>query len=99
MARLISSAIKFYIAGDAYPTIMTGLRHSDIFEKMYKLGIKYDKQTAAYAVQGFITSDDQFVDRYDAIGIAYSAGQISENFDNPILFSEDVWPPRKGDTI
>ena len=97
MARLTSSAIKFYIAGDAYPTIMTGLRHSDIFEKIYKLGIKYDKQTA---VQGFITSDDQFVDRYDAIGIAYSAGQIpEEKFNNPILFSEDVWPPRKGDSI
>lgn len=97
MARLISSAIKFYIRGDVCPTIMTGLRHCDIFEKMYKLGIKYDKQTA---VQGFITSDDQFVDRYDAIGIAYSAGQIpEEKFNNPILFSEDVWPPKKGDSI
>lgn len=96
MARLTSSAIKFYIAGDAYPTVMTGLRHCDIFEKMYNLNIKYDKQTI---IQGFMTSDDQFVDRYDAIGIAYSAGQIPENFNSNILFSEDIWPPKKGDNI
>lgn len=92
MSKLVSSAIKFRIKDSNYDIVMCGLRHCDIFEQMFKLRIDYDKNSA---VQGFWTSDDHFVDRRDAVYIARAAGQISDDFDSVILYSEDVWPERK----
>ena len=87
MARIVASAIRFTLPYDLYPIIMTGKRHSDIFLTMKNLGIKYDKNRIT---QGFLTSNDQFVDRYEAAGIAWDAGQIDKEVN--MLFSEDVWP-------
>jgi hypothetical protein len=41
-----------------------------------------------------MTDTNQFVDRYDAMEIAYNAKQIDEKTYDPCrqLFSEDVWP-------
>ena len=57
--------------------------------------IEYDKQAA---VQGFLTDNDTFVDRYEAFEIACAAGQLlpeaKEEYKDKIitqLFSEDVW--------
>lgn len=94
---LVASAIKFYQIGNEYPTIMCGKRHCDVFEKMYKLGIKYDKNTH---IQGFWTNDNRFVDRKEAIAIAWKANQINDDkLKCGELFSEDVWPPEENDTI
>ena len=93
--KLVSAAIKFYMNDDAYPTIMCGKRHAYILEKMFSLGIKYDKQTA---VQGFLTDTNLFVDRYNAFLIARETDQFlpeaKEAYadkDIAQLFSEDVW--------
>ena len=93
--KLVSAAIKFYIKGDTYPTIMCGKRHYNVLEKMYNLHIEYDKQTA---IQGFLTDNDTFVDRYEAFEIACAAGQLlpeaKEEYKDKIitqLFSEGVW--------
>lgn len=93
--RVVSAAIKFYIVDDEYPTIMCGKRHANVFEKMYDLQIKYNKQTA---IQGFLTDENSFVDRYEAFEIARAADQLlpeaKEEYKNKIvteLFSEDVW--------
>ena len=93
--KLVSAAIKFYIKGDTYPTIMCGKRHYKVLEKMYNLHIEYDKQDV---VQGFLTDNDTFVDRYEAFEIACAAGQLlpeaKEEYKDKIitqLFSEDVW--------
>ena len=93
--KVVSAAIKFYIVDDEYPTIMCGKRHSNVFEKMYDLHIKYDKQTA---IQGFLTNENSFVDRYEAFEIARAADQLlpeaKEEYKDKIatqLFSEDVW--------
>lgn len=86
------SAIKFYLASDykkENPIIMTGLRHCDIYEQMFKLHIVYDK---ASAVQGFITDEDKFIDRYEAVYVARAANQVSIDFNEAQLFSEDIWP-------
>lgn len=94
---LVASAIKFYQVGDEYPTIMCAKRHCDIFKKMYNLGIEYDKNTH---VQGFWTSDNKFVNRKEAIVIAWKAGQVGDDkLKNSELFSEDVWPPEENDII
>ena len=89
-----SSAIYFYIKEDKYPTIMCGKRHCDIFEKMHNLGISYDKTTA---IQGFLTSVGRFVNRYEAADIAFMSGQLKGRVN--CLYSEDIWPPEKNDTI
>ena len=71
--KIVSTAIKFYIKVDTYSTIMCGKRHCDVFEKMYNMHIEYDKQTA---VQGFLTDNNTFVDRYEAFKIAHMADQL-----------------------
>ena len=87
---LTSSAIKFWTEDNPdYPIIICGKRHGDIFERMFYLRIKYDKKTH---VQGFMTNELQFVDRYDAVYIAMDAGQIPFDFQGSLLYSEDVWP-------
>ena len=91
---IVSSAIYFHIKDDFYPTAMCGKRHCDIFEKMHSLNISYDKTTA---IQGFLTSAGRFVDRHEAATIAFASGQIKERVN--YLYSEDIWPPEKNDTI
>lgn len=95
MAKIISSAIKFKLVNDSYWAILTGKRHPDILEKMFQLRLIYDKNTA---IQGFLTDDDRFVDRFEAMEIAMQANQISENILKEIertkqmqLYSEDIW--------
>lgn len=101
MPKLVAAAIKFKPKGCDYFQIMCGKRHCNVLEMMYKLRIEYEKATA---VQGFLTEDDQFVDRYDAARMAYYSGQLSPDtelwqkmakdedmiYGHP-LFSEDVW--------
>ena len=68
---------------------MCGLRHADIFEEMFHLGIEYDKNTYE---TGFMTDDYKFLNRHDAIDEAIVSGQISKDFKGFELYSEDIWP-------
>lgn len=100
MPKLVAAAIKFKPKGCEYFQIMCGKRHCDVLEMMYNLRIEYEKTTA---VQGFLSEDDKFLDRYDAALVAYYSGQLSPNtelwqkmsktekdYAYP-LFSEDLW--------
>lgn len=89
MEQLICSAIKFRMINSEYFHIMCGKRHADIFETMFHLGIKYDKITH---IQGFMTDNNRFIDRYEAYEIAKANGQLICEGDSRILYSEDVWP-------
>ena len=100
MPKIVASAIKFKPKGSNYFQIMCGKRHCEIFEMMYKLGIEYEKVSS---VQGFLTDEDQFIDRYDAAHMAFHSGQLSsstelwqkmkqtENVYVHALYSEDLW--------
>lgn len=86
---IICSAIKFHLVSNPiYPVIMTGLRHSDILEQMFNLRLVYNK---IGAVQGFLTDEYQFLDRYKAKEHAISCGQIKTS-EYEELYSEDIWP-------
>lgn len=101
MAKIVAAAIKFKPLDSEYYQIMCGKRHCNVLELMYKHGLDYHK---VGAVQGFLTEDDQFLDRYDAARMAYYSGQLSPNtelwqkmardedmiYAHP-LFSEDLW--------
>lgn len=95
MPKLVAAAIKFYPKDSEYPQIVCGKRHCDCFEWMFKHQVEYDKITH---VQGFLTDENQFVDRYEAFNIAKAANQllpeaIEEYADKAVvqLFSEDLW--------
>ena len=100
MPKIVAAAIKFKPKDSEYYQIMCGKRHCDVLELMCKHGLDYHK---VGAVQGFLTDDDQFVDRYDAARMAYHSGQLKpdtelwqkmkqtdEIYAYP-LFSEDLW--------
>ena len=91
---IIASAIRFFFDDDAhkeFPVIMTGKRHADIFEKMLQMGIKYQKESQ---IQGFITDNFRFLDRFDGLKEAKTCNQIfsKESICGNQLFSEDIWP-------
>ena len=89
MAWIESSAIKFQIANSSFWHIMTAKRHSEIYELLFKYQIPYNPQTL---VEGFMNRNNQFVNRHEAVYEAIDASQLSRDFDNPILWSEDLWP-------
>lgn len=101
MPRIISAAIKFKPRGHEYFQIMCGRRHCDVLEMMYQLHIDYERSSM---IQGFLTDEDQFLDRYDAACAAYFSGQLfpdtelwqkmasDDRFQNAhALYSEDLW--------
>lgn len=70
--------------------IELGYRHHDILRRF-----SGEVQTSPDA-SGFYTSKGRFVDREEAMKIAYEAGQVTEeeaffNGDFSILFSEDLY--------
>ena len=91
MPKLVAAAIKFYPKDSTYPQIVCGKRHCDCLEWMFKHQVEYDKQTH---IQGFLTEDNQFIDRYEAMDIALEEEQLLDpeiyQSGKP-LFSEDVW--------
>ena len=101
MPKIVAAAIKFKPKDSEYYQIMCGKRHCNVLELMYKHGLDYHK---VGAVQGFLTDEDQFVDRYDAAQMAFRSGQMLKDSDTyqkmsadpdaiyayP-LFSEDLW--------
>jgi len=58
-------------------------RHSDI--------IKFIGRKVAYETQGFLTTENKFVDRIEGAKIAIESGQISKLKWPPNLYSEDLW--------
>jgi hypothetical protein len=85
---IIASAIKFKKRDSEYPIILTGLRHSDIREELFKLYPKNQENI----IEGFLTDDDRFLDRYDAKKEAIECDQLFEDTFCQALYSEDIWP-------
>jgi|GEM_PF-2298766 hypothetical protein len=102
---IICSAIH-YDDGIEYPhqakNIHTGLvicgrrHHNCITNASLMLGDKYNKNLANRAAQGFMTSEDRYVNRKEAFRIALAQKQIIHNFydennADQILCSEDLY--------
>jgi len=66
-------------------TVELGYRHHDIF---IRFGDEISRNPSD---QGFFTSKGRFVNRKEAAIIAKTAGQVSSNFSQSRLFSEDLW--------
>ena len=87
MKKIVAAAILFKLT-DNEICLMTDRRHSDIFRKAYQLHLEYKA-----SAQGFLTNDNQFVDRYEAKKIAVAADQliVPEEDTYAELYSEDLW--------
>lgn len=65
------------------PTIITGSDHSDCIHKAIDKKIKMDTN----AIEGFMTSEDNFVGRKEAYKIALDAEQVIYPGDPEVLYS------------
>jgi len=85
MTRIERAAIRH--DGHVYTAAQFG-RHGDVIRSMAAMGLGAGDMYN----QGFVTSDGDFVDRFEALKIAQAAGQIREKTGSPNqLFSEDLW--------
>lgn len=66
--------------------IFTGFDHGECFKQTEKENITDTENLE----QGFITDENEFVDRNTALDIAYKAGQITYDKWNHCLISEDL---------
>jgi hypothetical protein len=73
--------------------VVCGRRHHNCLITAFELNdgkrIDVNKDKERNTIQGFLTSDDRFVDRAEGGQIAFEAGQIEKNTD--CLFSEDLY--------
>jgi len=89
--QIICSAIKM---PDGY--IVRGHRHNDCFHTIAGIPKYKEARKEERLEQGFMTSENKFVDRKEAIIIAVNGGQLNINMDNLIeqnlrLYSENLW--------
>lgn len=93
---IICSAIKF-IDSNNKDCIICGRRHSDCYRTIKYLNEKlFNSLTDQNTEQGFATSKDRFVDRYEAYEIAkreeqFYLPELSLCIETKILTSEDLF--------
>ena len=89
--KLIAAAIKYFIhdTDDEFiDLVLTGQRHSEIRDKAHER--HYDKYEN---IEGFLTDNCEFVNRWTAKQIAVAANQLIVPLEEtyPELYSEDIW--------
>lgn len=86
------SALVYYRLDDPYtPAIIAGARHADCYEKLFKMRIPYEKSSV---IEGFLTDEHQFLDRFAAKYYAVAHNQYHpepEHIESRALYSEDIW--------
>lgn len=94
--KYILCAANHYLDGKKYEHqpvnittgfVVCGRRHHNIFAVLGQVYGQHLKNIQE--IQGFLTSDDRFVDRIEAADIAFAAGQIPELISR--LHSEDLY--------
>ena len=73
---IICAAIKVQMerGGRSVETVIHGLRHANCWELMADMGIQANPTEV---VEGFVDSQDRFLNRYDAFNHALECGQLS----------------------
>ena len=74
--------------------VISGWRHANcIYQVAAILGLRSVPAETGESVQGFLTSENRFVDREEAFDIAVRAGQLNdrERGGSKTLYSEDIY--------
>lgn len=88
--KISSAAIEFEMPnGDKL--IEIGFRHSYIYDGFHERRLREGLVAPVKSVEGFMTSESNFVDRVEAMKIAREAGQLKRQTDKMCLSSEDIW--------
>lgn len=70
--------------------VICGWRHFNCMHLCKAIGFDFKKfDSQGKVIQGFLTSDNLFVDRTEGAEIAINAGQVKEDVD--VLYSEDLY--------
>lgn len=98
--RIICAAVWFQDGIDTYihqpknitsGYVVAGRRHHNCFTTHAMLkGLRSTTSKPISSEQGFITTEDRFVDRKEAYRIAHEAGQVNGQLDKE-LYSEDLY--------
>ena len=103
MERIYSAAIWYKDLPTAkyLPTnintgiVVEGHRHADIIRTVINLigkrTCKSGENCSGNSVEGFVTNENRFVDRTEALQIARDANQIISDTTFPQLYSEDIY--------
>jgi hypothetical protein len=84
--NIIAAAVRYN--GDVYSALPPA-RHSDCIMIVYEI---FGEDRTGHEEQGFITSENRFVDRVKAKEIAEKQGQLLPRAsESRELFSEDAW--------
>lgn len=91
---IASACVRFYTKeeyGDR-EIIIPCHRHADAFYIIRQL-LDCDEIDKPRTEQGFLTHEDQFLNRYDAMQHAIACGQLPPGADKECkeLYSEDLW--------
>ena len=86
---IVASCVKFKPYGFRYWQYCTAKRHASAYDALSMIGLSLRN---AEVVEGFMTDEDKFVNRHEATFIAKECGQISTDFNEFNLYSEDIWP-------
>lgn len=93
---IICAAIKFKILKTNREVVLCGMRHNDIFNNLYEMGLRPNEDYIEIE-QGFINHHHRFLSRQEAYIHAVECGQlplsVRENFDATpgTLYSEDLY--------
>ncbi len=94
---IVCASIKFKIEKTNQETILCGVRHRDCFSQLSELGFE-PKKGYEEIEQGFMTHDNRFLTREEAIAHAVTIGQVNKRVRDRYyekkqteLFSEDLW--------
>lgn len=83
-----------------YTYVICGLRHADCYATLFDLNKELSKKARASSAvtEGFLTTNNEFLDRYDAYEHAKTCGQISAQLrydknqkHETALYSEDLY--------
>lgn len=88
--KIKSAAIKYRKNGDTEFKYATGMSHSQCINYFSCIELRSNMRDMDAEVQGFMTSEDRFVDRVEALAIAKKAGQVSKYYTRDYLISEAI---------
>ena len=94
---IICAAVCFKIDKTGEEVILCGVRHGHCFQQLPLLGVEPRKGYEEIE-QGFVTHDNRFLNRKEALAHAVVCGQVSGDMaidyktkKKKELFSEDLW--------
>ena len=91
MEKIKCAAIKYRLISEPETDkIVGGYDHAYCMDYFRLAEIYPNKRIEAAEMEGFLTTSDRFVDRYEAYEIALKAGQINFEDENHILKSYNV---------